>query len=81
MSGIAWRLTATEAPSCRALLGIGVGAGPGFDYDEFNNNGIADLRFLPRGGGASGGGGAAQGGANVAQTCAAARTQHPFAGG
>jgi len=38
VSGIAWRLTATDAPSCRAMLGLGGGC------DEDYNNG----RFLSR---------------------------------
>lgn len=39
VSGIAWRLTATDAPSCRAMLGLGGGG-----CDEDYNNG----RFLSR---------------------------------
>merc|ERR1719337_194921 len=38
VSGIAWRLTASDAPSCRAMLGIG---GSGYD-DDYNG------RFLAR---------------------------------
>ena len=38
VSGIAWRLTATDAPSCRAMLGLGGGC------EEDYNNG----RFLSR---------------------------------
>ena len=37
VSGIAWRLTASDAPSCRAMLGLG-------GYEEDYNNG----RFLSR---------------------------------
>ena len=37
VSGIAWRLTASDAPSCRAMLGLS-------GYEEDYNNG----RFLSR---------------------------------
>ena len=38
VSGIAWRLTSTDAPSCRAMLGLG----GGIDGDDCNG------RFLTR---------------------------------
>ena len=70
VSGIAWRLTATDAPSCRAMLGLGGGC------EEDYNNG----RFLSRPQvttnnsycNASSGAAGANGGAN--------RPQHPYAG-
>eukprot|EP00095_Tigriopus_kingsejongensis_P009095 snap_masked-scaffold295_size218279-processed-gene-1.0 protein:Tk09095 transcript:snap_masked-scaffold295_size218279-processed-gene-1.0-mRNA-1 annotation:"conserved hypothetical protein" len=74
VSGIAWRLTATDAPSCRALLGIG---GP---YEEDYTHGG---RFLPRppmgyNGPYSGGNGTTSG-QPAAATAAAGRAQHPYA--
>lgn len=81
VSGIAWRLTATDAPSCRALLGIG---GP---YEEDYTHGG---RFLSRppmgyngpysGGGGGGGGGNTGGMGGQAPASAAGRAQHPYAG-
>ena len=74
VSGIAWRLTATDAPSCRSMLGLG-----GACEEDYNNG-----RFLSRpqvtnnnsynGNGANcTGNGNSNGAANT-------RTQHPYAG-
>ena len=41
VSGIAWRLTSTYAPSCGAMLGIGGGGSSAYD-DDYNG------RFLAR---------------------------------
>lgn len=41
VSGIAWRLTSTDAPSCGAMLGIGGGGSSAYD-DDYNG------RFLAR---------------------------------
>ncbi len=86
VSGLAWRLVATDAPSCRALLGLG----PNIDYDEFNNNGGSggEPRFLSRlpsgfasGGGGAGGGGNGNGNNSSNNACTTvARGQHPYAG-
>jgi hypothetical protein len=92
VSGIAWRLTSTDSPSCAAMLGIGAGGGfcglggVGGD-DEYSNGGGG--RFLVRPGdvgGGGGGGGAGGGGGNGGSfngNCAGNRTtnaQHPYAG-
>ena len=89
VSGIAWRLTSSDSPSCAAMLGLG-GAGGGIcgimgglgDEDYANGGGG---RFLARTGvgvgGGGGGGGAAGGNANG--HCGANRSgnaQHPYAG-
>ncbi|XP_059081777.1 uncharacterized protein LOC131879454 isoform X2 [Tigriopus californicus] len=76
VSGIAWRLTATDAPSCRALLGIG---GP---YEEDYTHGGRFLSRPPMGynGPYSGGGGGAGGGTSGQPAASAAgRAQHPYA--
>ena len=72
VSGVAWRLTATDAPSCRAMLGLGGG------YDEDYTHGG---RFLSRQNGSGGFTGpfsASAQGANAPG--GAGRSQHPYAG-
>ena len=76
VSGIAWRLTATDAPSCRAMLGLGGGCEEDYNNGRFlsrpqvttNNSYCNASGSTALAGGANG----ANGGAN--------RPQHPYAG-
>ena len=83
VSGIAWRLTATDAPSCRAMLGLGGGCEEDYNNGRFlsrpqvtGSNNCIGQTGIPGNGGANAGGGA--GGANGGGP--GSRTQHPYAG-
>lgn len=66
VSGIAWRLTANDSPSCRAMLGLG-----GEVEEDFNNGRfLAPIRPT----------GPANGQMNNQNSQAAGRAQHPYAG-
>lgn len=96
VSGIAWRLTSSDSPSCAAMLGFGGSGGGvcglmgGLGDEDYANGGGG--RFLTRqggasaaagGGGGSGGGGGGANGGNVNGHCGANRSanaQHPYAG-
>ncbi len=69
VSGIAWRLTATDAPSCRAMLGLGGGCGGNGANGDDDHNG----RFLARPSNGNNGFGGTPFASN-------ARAQHPYAG-
>ena len=64
VSGIAWRLTSSDSPSCAAMLGLGGGGGGvcglmgGLGDEEYANGGGG--RFLTRPGGGAGRVGAAR---------------------
>jgi len=95
VSGIAWRLTSSDSPSCAAMLGFGGSGGGvcglmgGLGDEDYANGGGG--RFLTRqggasaaagGGGGSGGGGGGANGGNVNGHCGANRSanaQHPYA--
>ena len=78
VSGIAWRLTATDAPSCRAMLGLGGGCEEDYNNGRFlsrpqvsGTNNCAG-QTVPVAGGAGGAGNSGGG--------PSSRTQHPYAG-
>jgi len=77
VSGIAWRLTATDAPSCRAMLGLGGGCEEDYNNGRFlsrpqvsGTNNCAG-QTVPVAGGAGGAGNSGGG--------PSSRTQHPYA--
>merc|ERR1711971_450282 len=77
VSGIAWRLTATDAPSCRAMLGLGGGCEEDYNNGRFlsrpqvsGTNNCAG-QTVPVTGGAGGAGNSGGG--------PRSRTQHPYA--
>lgn len=77
VSGIAWRLTATDAPSCRAMLGLGGGCEEDYNNGRFlsrpqvsGTNNCAG-QTVPVTGGAGGAGNSGGG--------PSSRTQHPYA--
>ena len=81
VSGIAWRLTATDAPSCRAMLGLAGGCEEDYNNGRFlsrpqvtgSNNCVGQT-------GIAGTGGANASGAAVNGGGPGSRTQHPYAG-
>ena len=94
VSGIAWRLTSSDSPSCAAMLGFGAGGGVcglmgGLGDEDYANGGGGRFLTRPGGAGASGGGagggggGGGHNGGNVNGHCGANRSanaQHPYAG-
>ena len=83
MSGIAWRLTATDAPSCRAMLGLAGGCEEDYNNGRFlsrpqvtgTNNCVGNGAGGPLAGTGVGGAGAGANGGG-----SSSRTQHPYAG-
>jgi len=89
VSGVAWRLTATDSPSCAALLGLNGTADLENVYGDCPH--LTGRAFLARvaqqlGAGGGGGGQTVNGGGGggghypSAAAAAAARAQHPYAG-